>query len=102
MVYAIASRTIAMFETALGREIHWRRADRFGGSNDHDDTMRKKDDIGILKLYPHAMQQANAYYSPEAHGILFGYFTANKTGQGRNLPASASSPACRRTSSRTR
>ena len=31
MVYAIASRTIQMFEAALGREIHWRRADRFGG-----------------------------------------------------------------------
>jgi hypothetical protein len=34
----------------------------------------------------HAMQQANAYYSPQAHGILFGYFRAGKTGQGRNLP----------------
>ena len=25
-------------------------------------------------------------YSPQAHGILFGYFTANKSDQGRNLP----------------
>lgn len=86
MVYAIASRTIQMFEVALGREIHWRRADRFGGSAEYDDAFRKTDDIRVLKLYPHAMQQANAYYSPQAHGILFGYFTANKTGQGRNLP----------------
>jgi len=86
MVYAIASRTIQMFEVALGREIHWRRADRFGGSAVKENAFRKADDIWVLKLYPHAMQQANAYYSPQAHGILFGYFTANKTGQGRNLP----------------
>jgi hypothetical protein len=85
MVYAIASRTIQMFETALGRDIHWRRADRFG-SKENNDAFRKKDDIRVLKLYPHAMQQANAYYSPDAHGILFGFFAANKTGQGRNLP----------------
>jgi hypothetical protein len=83
MVYAIAARTIQMFEVALGREIHWRRADRFGGSGN---AMRKTDDIRVLKLYPHAIQQANAYYSPQAHGILFGFFKANKTGQGRNLP----------------
>jgi hypothetical protein len=86
MVYAIASRTIQMFETALGRDIHWRRADRFGDATENDAALRKKDDIQVLKLYPHAMQEANAYYSPEAHGILFGFFAANKTGQGRNLP----------------
>jgi hypothetical protein len=86
MVYAIASRTIHMFEVALGRDIHWRRADRFGGSNENNNAMRKKEDIWVLKLYPHAMQQANAYYSPQVHGILFGFFKANKTGQGRNLP----------------
>jgi hypothetical protein len=86
MVYAIASRTIQMFEVALGREIHWRRADRFGGAAENGNAMRKTDDIWVLKLYPHAMQQANAYYSPQAHGILFGFFKANKTGQGRNLP----------------
>jgi hypothetical protein len=86
MVYAIASRTIQMFEVALGRKIHWRRADRFGGSANKENGFRKEGDIWVLKLYPHAMQQANAYYSPQAQGILFGYFTANKTGQGRNLP----------------
>jgi hypothetical protein len=86
MVYAIAARTINMFEVALGREIHWRRADRYVGSKENNNAMLKKDDIHVLKLYPHAMQQANAYYSPQAHGILFGYFTAGKTNQGRNLP----------------
>src|SRR5215470_20372041 len=86
MVYAIASRTIQMFETALGRDIHWRRADRFGDLNEIDDAFRKKGDIRVLKLYPHAMHQANAYYNPEAHGILFGFFAASKSGQGRNLP----------------
>lgn len=86
MVYAIASRTIHMFEVALGRDIHWRRADRFGDSTQKENHMRKQDDIHVLKLYPHAMQQANAYYSPQAHGILFGYFKADKTQQGRNLP----------------
>jgi hypothetical protein len=84
MVYAIASRTIQMFEVALGRDIHWRRADRFGDAQDHVQTKTK--DIRVLKLFPHAMEQANAYYSPDAHGILFGYFTAGKSGQGRNLP----------------
>jgi hypothetical protein len=86
MVYAIASRTIQMFEVALGREIHWRRADRSGDSHENDNAMRKRGDIWCLKLFPHAMQQANAYYSPEAHGILFGFFAANKSNQGRNLP----------------
>jgi hypothetical protein len=92
MVYAVASRTIEMFEVALGRNIHWRRADRFGdsgqeqGSNVPDERWMKRGDIHKLKLYPHGVQQANAYYSPEAQGIVFGYFKANTTGQGSNLP----------------
>ncbi|MGZ4790470.1 MAG: peptidase M4 [Ilumatobacteraceae bacterium] len=83
MVYAVASQTIEMFESALGRTLHWRRAER---SSSEQASEPNAGDIGVLHLYPHAMRQANAYYSPQARGILFGYFTANKTGQGNNLP----------------
>jgi hypothetical protein len=95
MVYAVATETIEKFEAALGRRIHWRRADRHPGFEKDDEeaaarkarkAWRKTDDIWVLNLFPHAMVQANAFYSPEAKGILFGYFTAKETNQGRNLP----------------
>jgi hypothetical protein len=82
MLYAIASDTIEQFESALGRRIHWRRAER-------PLNARKgwlPDDILTLTLYPHAMQQANAFYSSAAHGILFGYFRAQRDDPGHNLP----------------
>ena len=36
------------------------------------------DDAPVLKLrvYPHALREANAYYSPEKKALLFGYFPA--------------------------
>ena len=83
MVYAVASRTVEKFEMALGRSVHWRRADRPMGREKPDDPT---DDIWVLKLYPHALIQANAFYSREAQGILFGYFRAGKAGQGNHLP----------------
>jgi len=87
MVYAVAMETIERFEAALGRRIHWRKADRpDGGPNGADGTWRKSDDIKVLNLFPHGMVQANAFYSPDVHGILFGYFRAASTNQGRNLP----------------
>lgn len=94
MVYAVAKETIEKFEAALGRRIRWRRADRppgwdrqkEGDGDDKPHPCRKTNDIWVLRLFPHAMVQANAFYSPEAKGILFGYFTAKETGQGRNLP----------------
>jgi hypothetical protein len=94
MVYAVATETIEKFEAALGRRIRWRRADRPPGWNrekagkekDQTHPWRKTDDIWVLRLFPHAMVQANAFYSPQAKGILFGYFTAKEKDQGRNLP----------------
>jgi hypothetical protein len=82
MVYAVASDTIEQFENCLGRRIHWRRAERPLNAP----KKWQPDDILTLTLYPHAMQQANAFYSPDAHGILFGYFKAGRDDPGHNLP----------------
>jgi hypothetical protein len=82
MVYAVATRTVEKFEAALGRTIHWRRAERPAGSQRAADPA---EDIWVLKLYPHAMVQANAFYCRQAHGILFGYFRASEDKPGENL-----------------
>ncbi len=65
MVYAVVKETIERFEFALGRPISWHAV---GGKND---PYR-----GKLRIFPHCMQEANAYYDPALHAILFGYFTA--------------------------
>lgn len=80
MVYAVVTETIQHFETALGRRIHWRRAERQGNPNAF------LDDIYTLNIYPHAFIGQNAFYSPRAHGILFGYFRAGEGDVGRNIP----------------
>lgn len=54
-VYAIAARTLAGFEAALGRRLGW-------GFDGHQ-----------LFLVPHAIAEANAYYAPEDGAIYFGY-----------------------------
>jgi hypothetical protein len=81
MVYAVVTETIQHFEAALGRRIHWRRGDWVGGRPVDPD-----DNIFTLNIFPHAMVSANAFYSPKAHGILFGYFRADADDPGRNLP----------------
>jgi hypothetical protein len=81
MVYAVVTDTIQHFEAALGRTLHWRRAPRKPGRR------TSPEDIYTLTLFPHAMVSANAFYSPRAHGILFGYFRATTTADpGNNLP----------------
>lgn len=57
-VYAIAARTLAAFEAALGRRLPW-------GFDGHQ-----------LYLVPHAFAEANAYYSDDDRALLFGYFEA--------------------------
>ncbi|HEY6806950.1 MAG TPA: hypothetical protein VI306_25460 [Pyrinomonadaceae bacterium] len=81
MVYAVITNTIQHFEEALGRRIHWRRGVREG-----DLEAAAREDIYTLNIYPHAFVGRNAFYSPRAHGILFGYFRAGTKDVGRNLP----------------
>lgn len=71
MVYAVAMTTIDRFERALGRKAMW--ADRWNrnSSTDPDDEFVQR-----LRIYPHAMREANAYYSREKASLLFGYFPA--------------------------
>lgn len=82
MVYAVASETLQRFEYALGRRVHWRGSQRVAGGAD----AVPRGAATRLNLFPHAMYEANAFYSPEAHGILFGYFRASDTCPGHNLP----------------
>jgi hypothetical protein len=77
MVYAVVSDTIRRFETALGREVHWRPDNtRVTGNPLH----------GLLTVFPHAMQEANAFYDPQRRALLFGYFNATDADAGPNLP----------------
>lgn len=80
MVYAVAMRTIDVFEKALGRPAMW--APRLTKHNGkwHEDFVRR------LRIYPHALRDKNAFYSPEQSALLFGYFRARATDVGNNLP----------------
>jgi hypothetical protein len=82
MVYAVAMTTIQNMERALGRWIFWnshREMVDANGKKQFDDAFVRR-----LRLYPHALREANAFYSPDKKAILFGYFPAtydNTTGQ---------------------
>ncbi|HSG38881.1 MAG TPA: peptidase S8, partial [Thermoanaerobaculia bacterium] len=76
MVYAVAMTTIRNFERALGRRVLWSPA----GEDQGYRFVRR------LRIYPHALREANAYYSPWKKALLFGYFPASPANPGRNLP----------------
>ena len=61
--YALVMKTLARFEFALGRRIPW------------------SFDTHQLKVAPHGMADANAFYSPEVEGLVFGYFTGTSGDQ---------------------
>lgn len=77
MVYAVAKKTVLLFERALGRAVLWASENQVlrqrraklprGDAIDRDLVAR-------LRIYPHALREANAYYSPAKTALMFGYF----------------------------
>jgi hypothetical protein len=80
MVYAVAMKTIRHFERALGRVALWRER---RATVDGEFGFRF---VRRLRIYPHALPEANAYYSPDKRALLFGHFPASQTDAGDNLP----------------
>jgi len=60
--YALVMKTLARFEFALGRRVGW----SFGTHQ--------------LKVAPHGMLDANAFYGPDIEGLVFGYFPGKEGG----------------------
>jgi hypothetical protein len=74
MVYGVASRIVGVFDRALGRPVEL--------SSESTAGMPRP-----IRLYPHAFNDANAFYTPKAGGaILFGYFRASSKDPGANIP----------------
>src|SRR5262245_8636759 len=74
MVYSVVMDTIRRVESSLGRSVKWRRLSP-------SETGPVK-----LRIHPHAMQEANAFYDPKLRALLFGYFRAVEDDAGANLP----------------
>lgn len=74
MVFAVVMRTIRAFERALGRLVLWAgEQDPLSYKNTALDEVERKF-TRRLRIYPHALREANAYYSPAKRALLFGYF----------------------------
>ncbi len=81
MVFAVAMRTIRTFERALGRPVLWAR-DQTLTRAEHGEVASpvELNFTRTLRIYPHAIRERNAYYSPEKRALLFGYFRPEGTG----------------------
>ena len=83
MVYAVSMKTIEHFERALGRPVLWRPAPNPRNANDDKGFVKQ------LIIRPHALRQANAFYSPQEVALLFGYFEAAADDPGDHMPGSS-------------
>lgn len=82
MCYAVAMKTIEHFEHALGRPVLWRPSPKADKPQDDSTFVRQ------LKIHPHALRQANAFYSPREIALHFGYFDVEPGASGDLVPES--------------
>jgi hypothetical protein len=82
MVYAVSMTTVGIFENALGRPVLWRAQSAGDGQTEAGYRQR-------LVIRPHALHEANAYYTPQEIALLFGYFEASDDDPGNHVPGSA-------------
>ncbi|HEX3555980.1 MAG TPA: peptidase M4 [Thermoanaerobaculia bacterium] len=75
MVYAVCSSVYATFRYALGRPVAW-------GFDERTDSPFPNQ----LVIRPHGTQDRNAYYDKQKGELVFGYFRADETVLGNNLP----------------
>ena len=86
MVYAVAMLTIRNFERVIGRDVLWSERRRLADGSFANWSERF---VRRLRIYPHAIRQENAYYSPAKKALLFGYFNAPTTDPRDELPGRA-------------
>jgi len=86
MVYAVAMSTIGTFEKALGRVALW--APHLERDDDGMVISRPAEEeyVPRLRIYPHALREPNAYYDPDRHALLFGYFPSREQAGGETPP----------------
>ncbi len=84
MTYAVAMITYDRFRQALGRTPDF----SFGPRRDGEPIDLDENDREMVKLhiYPHGMEEDNAFYDPDRGALMFGYTFANKRSVGFNQP----------------
>jgi len=83
MTYAVVMTTIKNFERAIGRPVMWsdRTPEEMGKRySEMQPADWEATYVPRLAVYPHALREANAYYSPAKRALLFGYFPASEMG----------------------
>lgn len=85
-VYTIAMKTLEHFEHSLGRKIIWPPRQYVKERKGDTEWEYVWEYVDKLRIHPHALRDANAYYDPEKKAVLFGYFEAAQNVGGINFP----------------